>query len=268
VAQFLPFETCRLRTERAALHGKTLAELWNGFDTGSSYTTTIDFQDDGTGEIFIKPVNPDWFVQFSLEYGEALYHLRAALDSCVYDAAILHKGTIFPDEEKALMFPICASNAEFKNAARRIGPLPDQLKAFVESIQPYKAAAITNNVGVFPISDILGYLNRWSVFDRHRRLHIAGTFPTRGRIQVVPPEGMTLDDLTFVGDGILENQSKVGTCKIGNFVRGAKIKVHTQLALQIAVKDGPEFVIATNSLGSMLIVCWEVMEKFKKFFGV
>jgi hypothetical protein len=251
------------------LHAKALAEFWNGFDTGSAYTTSIDFQDDGTGEIFVKPVNPDWFVQFSLEYGEILYHLRAALDSCIYDAAVLAQGGKNPpDNEDALMFPLCLNAERFKDSARRIKPLPDKLRAFVESVQPYKGLVITNNVGTWPISDILGYLNRWSVIDRHRRLHVVGTLPTRGRVEIIPPDEMTLDDLFLAGDGILENQSKIGTCKIGNYVRGAKIKVKTQLAFQIAVKDGANTVIATQSAPGMLIACWEVMEKFKNFFGV
>jgi hypothetical protein len=265
---FSPFETCRLRTERAALHGHALAELWNGFDTGSAYTTRIDFQDDGTGEIFVEPVQRDWFVPFSLQYGEMLYQLRAALDSCVYDAVVLHKGKNPPDNESALMFPICTSMEQFKDSARRIAPLPDELRLFVESIQPYKGLVIQNSAGIWPISDILHYLGRWSIVDRHRRLHFVGTLPTRGRIEVIPPDGMTLDALTFEGEGILEDQSKVGTCKIGNFVRGAEIKVKTQLAFQIGVKDGSNLVVATQSAPGMLIACWEVMEKFKKFFGV
>jgi hypothetical protein len=264
----LPFETCRLRTDRAALNGKAMAELWNGFDTGSAYTTSIDFQDDGTGEIFIKPVDPDWFVQFSLMYGEFLYQLRAALDSCVYDAAVLYKGKNPPDNEGVLAFPICADPGKFKEAAGRIAPLPNELKSFIESVQPYKALVISNNLGNWPISATLGYLGRWSVIDRHRRLHVVGTLPTRGIIQLTPPIGMTVEELSFEGDGILEDQSKVGTCKIGHYVRGAKIKVKTQLALQVGVKDGADLVIATQSAPGMLIACWEVMAKFKKFFGI
>lgn len=251
------------------MHGKSLAEFWNGFDTGSAYSTSINFQDDGTGEIFVKPVNPDWFVPFSLQYGEMLYQLRAALDSCVYDAVVLHKGKNPPDNEDALMFPICPTPERFKESARRIKPLPDELRTYIESVQPYKGLVITNNVGIWPISDILGYLGRWSIIDRHRRLHVVGTLPTRGRIEVIPLEdGMTLDALALAGDGILENQSKVGTCKIGNYVRGAKVKVNTHLAFQIAVKDGTKTVIATQSAPGMLIACWEIMEKFKKFFGI
>jgi hypothetical protein len=207
-------------------------------------------------------------VPFSLQYGEMLYQLRAALDSCVYDAVVVHKGKNPPDNEDALMFPICVSPERFKESARRISPLPNELQTYIESVQPYKGLVIQNNVGIWPISDILGYLGRWSIIDRHRRLHVVGTLPTKGTVQVTPPAGMTLDSLICEGDGILEDQSKIGICKIGNYVRGAKMKVNTQLAFQIGVKDGSAIVIATQSAPGMLIACWEVMEKFKKFFGV
>lgn len=265
---FIPFETCRQRTERAALHGKALAELWNGLDTGSAYSTRIDFQDDGTGEIFIEPVNRDWFGQFSLQYGEMLYHLRAALDSCVYDTAVFHTRKNPPDNESALGFPICESDVQFKKSARRIAPLPDKLKTFIEAVQPYKSYVMKNNLGIWQLSDILATLGKWSMIDRHRRLNIVGTIPTRGTIQVHPPSGMTLENLTFESGGILEDKSKIGVCKIGNFVRGSKIGVKTQLAFEIAVKDGDAIVIASNSGPAMLIVVWEIMEKFKKLLGI
>ncbi|HYK38367.1 hypothetical protein [Alloacidobacterium sp.] len=248
--------------------GKALAELWRGLDTGSAYTTWIDFQDDGAGEIFIKPVKSDWFVQFSLQFGELLYQLRAALDSCVYDAALIHKGKLTAKEEKAVMFPICTDDPEFRNSERRIEPLPDKLRAYIESIQPYKKVVITNNVGTYPLSQILDILNRWSVIDRHRRLHIVGTIPMSGRIELSPPNGMTVDELIFESGGILEDQSKIGTCKIGNFFRGPKIGVKTQLAFEIGVKDGDVIAIASNSIPATLVVVWEIMEQFKKFFGI
>ena len=268
LSMFIPFETFGQRTNRAALQGKALAELWSGLDTGNAYSTRVDFQDDGTGEIFVEPVDPDWFVQFSLKYGEMLYQLRAALDSCVYDAAVLHTGKNPPDKKDSLMFPICTCSKKFNEAHGRINPLPEELRTFIESVQPYKGLVIRNNVGIWPVSEALRYLGSWSNIDRHRRLHVVGTLPTAGRIQIFPPAPMVLEEITYEGGGVLEDQSKIGTCKIGNYVRGPKICVHTQLAFQIAVKDEAETVIATHSAPSMLIACWHLADKFKKFFGI
>src|ERR1700751_1713214 len=121
-----PFETCRQRIDRAALHGKTLAEIWNGFDTSSTYTTRAEYQDDGAGEIFIEPVDSNWLTSFSLQFGEMLYQFRAALDSCVYDAAVLHSGPNHATDYQELMFPICVTAKDFKKSSGRIKPLPEE----------------------------------------------------------------------------------------------------------------------------------------------
>lgn len=266
---FVPFETCRLRADRAALHGKTLAELWKSLDTGSAYATRIDFQDDGTGEIFVVPVQRDWFVQFSLLYGEMLYQFRAALDSCIYDAAVIVSGGKNPPPDKeTLMFPICTSLGQFQNSAKRIAPLPDQLKSVVESVQPYNRMVLTNEMGIWKISETLEMIGLWSIIDRHRTLHLVGSFPTRGRIDIIPAPGMTLDDITFEGTGTLENESKIGTCKIGNFRRGPKMEVKTNLVFEIAIEEGGQTIITTNSAPAMLICIWEILGKFEKHFGI
>jgi hypothetical protein len=267
--QFLPFETCRLRSDRAGLHGKTLAELWKTRDISNSYTTRIDFQDDGTGEIFVTPVEQDWFIKFSLLYGEMLYQFRAALDSCIYDTAILVSGGKNPPPDKeTLMFPICSNPGQFKNSARRIAPLPDELKSFVEAVQPYNRMVISNNLGIWKISETLEIIGSWSIIDRHRTLHLVGSFPTRGRIEIIPPPGMTLDDLTFDGTGTLENESKIGTCKIGNFRRDPKVQVKTDLVFEIAVDEGGETILTSMSAPAMLVCVWEILGKFEKHFGI
>jgi hypothetical protein len=265
---FSPFQTGRLRAERAGLHGKTLAELWKSRDTGSSYTTRIDFQDDGTGEIFITPVERDWFVKFSLLYGEMLYQFRAALDSCIYDAAILASGKNPPADKETLMFPICTSPGQFKKSTRRISPLPDELKSFVEAVQPYNRMVLSNNLGIWKIGETLEIIGSWSIIDRHRTLHLVGSFPTSGRIEIIPPPDMTVDELVFGGTGTLENESKVGTCKIGNFRRGHKMQVKTDLVFEIAVDEGGETILTTNSAPAMLICVGEILGKFEKHFGI
>ena len=263
-----PFQTCRERTDRAALHGKTLAELWKSLDTGSAYTTRIDFQDDGTGEIFVVPVQRDWFVQFSLLYGEMLYQFRAALDSLIYDTAVIMSGENPPPDKETLMFPICVSSGQFNNSAKRIAPLPDQLKSFVEAVQPYSRMVVTNDMGIWKISETLEMIGLWSIIDRHRTLHLVGSFPTRGRMDIIPPPDMTLDDFTFDGTGTLENESKIGTCKIGNFRRGPKIQVKTDLMFEIAIEESGQTIIATNSAPAMLFCVWEILGKFEKHFGI
>jgi hypothetical protein len=68
-------------------------------------------------------------VRLALDLGEFLYQLRAALDACIHQAAILESGKDPHPDEKALEFPICVSSEEFKNSGWKIRPLADKAPA-------------------------------------------------------------------------------------------------------------------------------------------
>src|ERR1700676_1513406 len=108
-----PFDTCRHRIDRAEFHADALAKIWNRLDTNKTYTTRVKCNDDGTGEIFISPTNTDWLAPFALEFGEMLYQLRAALDSCIYDCAVLQLRQNPPPKENSWLFPICSTPRDF-----------------------------------------------------------------------------------------------------------------------------------------------------------
>jgi hypothetical protein len=120
-----------------------MTEFWNGIDTRYTYTHRVEIAGDGIGKIFLAPVKADWLSSFPLQFGEMLYQLRAALDSCVYDCAILQTGKNPPPDERDLQFPICTNSKSFKNCLGQIRPLSDDVKAFIESVQPYQTAPLT-----------------------------------------------------------------------------------------------------------------------------
>ena len=101
------------RIERADAHRKTLAETWNSFIDDDPYSFSVRMEHDGTGRIWVRPNYPALPAIFSLELGELLYQLRAALDGCVYDAAILETRQNPPPDEQDLAFPICSSPESF-----------------------------------------------------------------------------------------------------------------------------------------------------------
>src|SRR5437870_11622493 len=108
-----PFEGSWQRIERADAHRKTLAETWNSFIDDDPYSFSVRMEHDGTGRIWVRPNYPALPAIFSLELGELLYQLRAALDGCVYDAAILETRQNPPPDEQDLAFPICSSPESF-----------------------------------------------------------------------------------------------------------------------------------------------------------
>src|SRR5438552_72455 len=135
-----PFEGCRERVKRAQAHRDALAEAWNTSIRNDHYSVSARMEHDGTGRIIVRPKFPSLPASFSLEFGEMVYQLRAALDGCVYEAAIIETGKNPPPDENNLEFPVCDSPERFKGnkATRNIAPLPQDCRDFIESVQPYK----------------------------------------------------------------------------------------------------------------------------------
>lgn len=139
----LSFGTCWHRVARAEIHRQTLTKLWNSFNEKSAYVSRAYVDNDGTGKFLITPVERDWMLPFSLEFGEFLYQLRGALDACVYDTAALHFGQNPPPDEHQWEFKVAPSPAKFKESISRIKRLPDDVRLLMESVQPYTALTTT-----------------------------------------------------------------------------------------------------------------------------
>ncbi|KKK87854.1 hypothetical protein LCGC14_2749070, partial [marine sediment metagenome] len=162
------FADCRERIARAKVHAKALAKAWSRFLEDEPYAPRLRVEDDGTGTLWVEPAHglPR---HLALELGELLYQLRAALDGLVYGAAILETGEDPPPNHQQLEFPICASAADFKNARRKLGPLAEERRAIIETIQPYNAVeGLRPEIVVFSPHRALGILNDWARKDRHR----------------------------------------------------------------------------------------------------
>jgi hypothetical protein len=173
---FSPFQACWDRVGRAEVHRQALIKIWNDLDTGKVYSSEAQMDDDGNGKFFIRAAERDWLLPFSLQFGEMLYQLRAALDSCVYDAAVLEfGGQNPPPDEEQWNFPISATKKKFDNVVLRMKNLPTRLHGLLEAVQPY-AGAVGRAIGqVWDLGQVLYVLNEWARIDRHRRLHLAGS---------------------------------------------------------------------------------------------
>ena len=81
----IEFEGCRQRIRRAKAHREAIAKMWNdSVTTEDFYSVGVRVEDDGTGSVWIEPVYGwEFTLAISLELGEMLYQLRAALDSCL-----------------------------------------------------------------------------------------------------------------------------------------------------------------------------------------
>ena len=237
-----------------------MTEFWNGIDTRYTYTHRVEIAGDGIGKIFLAPVKADWLSSFPLQFGEMLYQLRAALDSCVYDCAILQTGKNPPPDERDLQFPICTNSKSFKNCLGQIRPLSDDVKAFIESVQPYQTAPLKEA----EMGRILAILNDWARIDRHRTLPIIGAFPSNVTAELGLPPDMALEWSTTDDRRLLEHESHFATFKIRGYRPDAQIEVNLAIRLEPALDKIGGFEVITKALSAMTAIVEEVIKEFER----
>jgi hypothetical protein len=251
--QMRPFESCRERIERAKAHRDALADDWNNFIKEDSYSVRVHVQTNGTGRIYVTPKFSALPPRFSLEFGEMVYQLRAALDGCVYEAAVLHSKQNPPPDEDHLEFPICKSEGGFKNSARSIKPLPQECRDFIELVQPYKVSkTVEPKIMVMRFNRSLGILHDWARKDRHRKLHLLGAWATKASPMVRVPSGVTVTAIEVAGFGFLREESEIAKFRIDGFRPGMKVRANPNLAIDIAVDEEPLPCAPSDVLGNRL----------------
>ena len=265
----LPFNTCWDRVDRAEIHRQSLIKVWNALDTDKVYSSGAEIDDNGNGKFFLYTVERDWLLPFSLQFGEMLYQLRAALDSCVYDAATLEFAQNPPPNEEQWGFPICVTEDKFDNAVRRMKNLPDRLRGMLETVQPYSRATGRANGYEWDLGQVLYILNEWARIDRHRRLHLAGTAISKGNLAFERIPGMSVEACDFqVGEHVLEHNTEIARFKIAGWVPGKKMNVHGQFAFEIVIDEAPRLSKLEEVGRAMLLSVICVRESFESAYGI
>ncbi|WP_208033378.1 hypothetical protein [Streptomyces cyanogenus] len=80
-----------------------------------------------------SPPLADWGFRF----GEAVNHLRAALDNLIV-AIARQTGVTDEKQLKVLMFPICGTLREWKSRQKALSCLPDWCRQALEQVQPFQ----------------------------------------------------------------------------------------------------------------------------------
>ena len=247
-----PFENCWERIERAKVHNEALADAWNGLANNDVYEVFSYVGDDGAGFIRAIPLNSFPRAGFSLQLGELLYQLRSALDGLVYTAAILETGQNPPPDEKCLEFPICVRRRYFKDSIHKLGPLTQKRRDLIEAVQPYNAPCLAPELVSFNYNRGIGILNDWARKDRHRKLHVIGSWTAGASPQLRLPEGVTLASMTVKTGNLLENEDEIASFQLGGFQRGMKVEVNPDLFTEIAVDEAPAPCHPKDTFGARL----------------
>ncbi len=219
------------------MHSHKFGKVWSAF-TGEEepYYPVVTTDDEGEGTIFVRAAESFPSEQLSLHFGEMLYQLRAALDSLVYEVAILDSSCDPPPNEEQLEFIIRGSEEAFDNAAWKIKPLSDQHRAMIHSVQPYDIGQRGEAETV--VAGALNELNDLARKDRHRGLRVVASWVSNKNpsIDSLPP-GCSLEWLTTTEDGLLKEEGEVARFKIRGWRPEHKLEANPNCAIDVAVED-------------------------------
>jgi hypothetical protein len=178
--------------------------------------------------------------ELSLVLGELLYQLRAALDSLVYELAIIDSGQDPPPDTEKLEFPIRSDDrTRFDKVAWKVAPLSQEHRDMIESIQPYHAKYEYGWKVNFMYSS-LEMLNDWARKDRHRGLHVVASWASNKNPLLHLPDGVTLRAMLVTPDGLLEHQSEVARFFLDGWEPGLKVDANPNLAIDVALDEAAE----------------------------
>lgn len=249
----LEFEGCRQRIRRAKTHREAIRDLWNQRATEEDfYDVGVEMQNDGTGSVWVKlNQGRDFANVVSLELGEMLYQLRAALDLAVYAARVRETGKNPPPDEDKLEFPICKSRADFCSFDR--APLAQKRRDFMESVQPYNVPKIEQRDLVYNFNRTLGILNEWARIDRHRRLHVVGAWASNAAPKIICPHGTTLTEFRVTGSGFFDDECEIATFRLTGFETGMQVHANPDVDVDIVVNEAPPPCCDSDTFGNRLI---------------
>jgi hypothetical protein len=234
-----PYRSARLRLERAIAHGERIAKLWNELPKEYLCTPIARIDLTGDGEVVATNVRavPD---ELSLLLGEQLYQLRAALDSCIYQATVYATGTNPPPGENKLEFPITSNPAEWPQlVTRRLDALPARVQQMIESIQPYKALTLSPAEMVISIGRSLGILNDLARKDRHRQIHVVGSWPLNIKPDFELPHDVSVSSLKTMPPALLQEGTVIATFHLNGFIGGMKTRVNPNLIVNFGCGEPP-----------------------------
>lgn len=244
-----PFEVATSRLKRAESHLNLAAQQWNRIPVEDLYLISVKIEPNGHGRVRVAPNKP-LPEETSLLLGEALYQLRSALDACIYQASVYASGKNPPPDENKLEFPICGDRKEFPDLARRkLFALPQDVQDAIERMQPYNTPSLLPEDLIRNVNRTLGILNDLARKDRHRKLHVVGSWVTDVQPQFDLPSGVRLTMLRRTMGGFLSGWSELATFKLVGFRRGMNVQVNPFLITEAALDEPPTACCESDTWG-------------------
>jgi hypothetical protein len=257
------FTDSRKRIVRASEHRKTFADGWNTAIDEKGYTVSVET--DGRSGVLRAIRSKHLEVDLSLELGEFFYQLRSALDNAVFEAAELQIGADVAKYEDRLYFPIHTKPSGFKDSTFSQIAFPDELKRWVESIQPYNISPSATPPDGWMVG--LRILNDCARKDRHRRLHAVVGVATQMTGRLIVPTTANVKSVTPLPTNLLEGETKFLQFWYEGVCPAEQVYMDGDFTIEISVKEipvrGPK--LATG-LGLCILVATEIVDKIESFY--
>jgi len=246
------YQVARARLNRAIGHGNQLASLWNAVPAGRLCTPRARIGPNGIGHLLATSVGaiPE---ELALLLGEMLYQLRSALDACIYQTTIYATKQDPPPDEGKLEFPITSDPKEWPNLVkRRLSALPKDIQDAIERVQPYNNLSIPPEQMVHSINRSLGILHDLSRKDRHRKLHVIGSWPLNLAPEFILPDGVTMDWMEIQPPSVLREGAVLAKFRLSNFATGLEAAVNPRLRTNFGCDEPPVACHPTDTFDTRL----------------
>ena len=236
------FDQIFARLDRANVHGQAAINFWLDLFKDNPSSAIVDEQGYGVAVIsavFSKPLGDS--IPISIELGEFLYQLRAALDSAVFELASHLRRPAPPIKESRLYFPIFEKASYFESSSFNANFFPNEMKSWVESIQPYNTEVLSD-LKQKSLSQWLFILHQMCNIDKHRRLHLAAIWPGKELIGSLSlPEGSDSVRIEGIQSNFLEGKFEFLRLEVKNPISGPRGRIHvkTTFTPQITIEGIP-----------------------------
>jgi hypothetical protein len=232
------FADSRKRLDRAVKHAETFRTIWEASVDPVSHQTVMEMNSDWTEGVarYVHAPLPE--NELSLELGEMFYQLRAALDGVIYKAAVIAEGIDPPSNANRVEFPICIDLAKFSRNTINDPPFPNNLRDWVETIQPYNASK-TAGTDLHFVNTCLKLLHDCARKDRHRKLHLVAAVPTyiNYRLEMWPGRLVFAEPLVC---NLFEDKNEFLKFRTTGFTsNGGKIKLNSDVMIELSIEEIP-----------------------------
>jgi hypothetical protein len=213
--------------------------MWNAIPSGRLCTPKARVDRKGFGVLVATNVGeiPD---ELALLLGEMLYQLRSSLDACIYQGAIYATKKDPPLDEGKLEFPITIDPNEWPSLKkRRLSRLPPLIQDGIERVQPYNTPSLPPEELIKSVSRSLGILHDLARKDRHRKLHVVGSWPMDAKPLFDLKGGVTVKSLEIMPPSILKEGTLIARFRLSGPPAGELGHINPQLRTTFGCAEPP-----------------------------